>query len=256
MHDLSNEASAMLDDARSEHDPSDADRRRVKGAMIARLGAAAVISSSTTLAVASGSGAAAGGFLGAAKVAAVVAVLSLTAGTVTWHSVHSTRARTPAPAAAPRAAPAIPQTPTRSTSASPCPAEASSLDALSVPSAAPLQAPPAKANPPLSHPSTARTAPLAHPADGLSEQVNVLAAARTELREAHPELALSLLDGRAALFEHSALREEFLAARGLALRDLGRQSEAQAAAARLMQEVPRSGLARKIEASPVGETEK
>jgi len=61
--------------------------------------------------------------------------------------------------------------------------------------------------------ATASSSPLAEDAD-------VLAEARTYVREGHAARALALLDREAGRFAHGALREEFLAVRGLASRQL------------------------------------
>jgi hypothetical protein len=103
MRELSDEAQSLLDATRGAHDPTDRDRRRLRGAMVAQLGAAALVSSSATLAAASG-GAAAGGMLGAVKVVAAVAALSLAAGTVTWQATRSARSAPVQQAAAPHSA--------------------------------------------------------------------------------------------------------------------------------------------------------
>ena len=78
--------------------------------------------------------------------------------------------------------------------------------------------------------------------DTLAEQVNVLAATRNDLRQGRAKQALQALNSNAALFEHGALREEFLGARVLALRALGLASDANDAAARFRQEMPHSEL--------------
>ena len=95
MRELSDEAQLILNATRAAHDPTERDRKRLTGALVAQLGAAAVVSSSATLAAASGGTAVAGGVLGALKIAVSVAALTVAAGTVTW---EATRPPRPVPA--------------------------------------------------------------------------------------------------------------------------------------------------------------
>jgi|GEM_PF-1769623 hypothetical protein len=261
MPELSEEAQAMLNAVRSAHDPTDRDRKRLTGAMVAQLGAAAVISSSATLAAAGSAtasggaaAAAAGSVAGAVKVVAAVALLSFAAGTL---ALRTTR---------PRHSP-LPQRVALSTSGKSAsvslPAAHPGTLLPSVSSIAPMvsTAPsvallaPARTR----APAQAQAKPLTDPtpkSDALTKQVQVLAAARSELRQGRAELALAALDSHSELFEQGALREEYLAARVLALRALGRVPDAQAAAARFAEEMPRSALASKVGAVPTEQVEK
>src|SRR5262245_37599911 len=95
MHELSDDARSILDLARDAADPTDGDRRRVTRAMVAQLGAAAVLTSSATTSSATlaaatgGAGSAAAAVAGAglgAKVLTSLAVVGLVAGGVALKS--------------------------------------------------------------------------------------------------------------------------------------------------------------------------
>jgi hypothetical protein len=237
MHELSDDARSILDLARDAADPTDRDRKRVKGAMIAQLGAAAaVVSSSTTIAAASGgtgtAAAAAGVGLGV-KVLASVAVVGLVAGGAAWRSASSiaTRVHEPPPVVA------------RATSA-----ERAAPLATDVPPLAP-PAPPVSPSEetPAETPLHAAPRPLAPVAQGaLALEVSVLGSARSALRAGEPLRALALLDAHRATFARGMLREEYLAARVMTLRDLGRRAEASAAARQFAAEMPHSPLAAEL----------
>ena len=238
MRELSDDAQSILNAARAAHDPTDRDRKRLRGALVAQLGAAALVSSSATLAAASGGTAMAGGLVGALKIAVSVAALTVAAVTVTW---EATRPPRPVPVstasqryevktAPPSSLPALHQVA--------LPVPQAGVEPRSI---APLHGAetPAKV-----FAKPAATAERAN--DTLAEQVNVLAATRNDLRQGRAKQAMQALDSNAALFEHGALREEFLGARVLALRALGLASDANAAAARFRQEMPDSELSSKV----------
>ena len=238
MQELSDDARAVLDVVRDVHDPNDADRRRLRGVMVARLGAAAVISSSAKLAVASSASsalAATGTVLGAAKWGLAVTLVVAASG-LAWREhargsvrEHALAVRAPARQQAPAAAspPASPAAPAAPSAHEELAATSAKVDARST----------------AKHRSSAASPPTA---DELSEQVRVLALVRSELRQGHADSALSLLDTEAKRFEHGNLREEYLAARILALRELGRENEAQRSVTQFAEELPRSALLPKL----------
>jgi len=237
MQELSDEARSMLDAVRDAHNPSAADRRRVRGDMVAQLGAAAVISSSAKLAAASGAGSATatGGLAATAKWAIGLTLLGVAGASAVFVQRHSAPAGPPRQVAAraperPRALPVA----LASAVAMPGPSAATAVAELA-PNAKPWRR---LAGPAMTPDQLA--------ADELSEEVRVLGQARLLLRQGQAERALGLLDAEVHHFEHGALREEFLAARILALRELGREGDARASAAEFAAELPGSALLPKV----------
>lgn len=281
MSDIGPEGRAVLDGGRDGDDPGPADRARIRAAVMRSIavGTALGAASATTEAAA---GVARAGLLasGWKVVAGLVVMGAVGAGLVV------SRERPPAPSAAraaglaltagpavpaglaPTAGPALPAGAVASppvneppaASAVPPPAAAAprasvepvrSAAAPRPASVAPLPVavePPAVAEPPPALPAP----PAAPPAPP-----DTLAAEATRLREAHGALqggdaarALALLDEQGAA--GAQLREERAAARVLALCQLGKVDEARAAAARFLQESPRSPLADRVRASCAG----
>ena len=244
MRELSQEAQSILTAARSAHDPTNHDRARLRGAMVAQLGAAAVISSSATLAAASGSGVV--GVLGALKIIGAVAALTAVVGTTAWQVTRSpsqlaNKGAQHVQVAQPKAMMAAPGT---------------SIDQNKSPE------PPAVRLTP-SNSAGSQAVPAVHAqaamraaqktvvdTDALTEQVNILAAVRGDLRQGNAERALVVLNDSASLFDKGSLREEYLGARVLVLRALGRGSDASLAAERFREEMPRSVLASKLTEPP------
>src|SRR5262245_46440033 len=101
MRELSNSARAVLDAARDIHDPREQDRRRLTRAMVAQLGAAAVLSTVPTAA------GAATGTLGVVKVLAAVVVAGGMSATVLWQvdPIEGARPQPPPTSIAPSVAP-------------------------------------------------------------------------------------------------------------------------------------------------------
>jgi hypothetical protein len=233
MHELSNEARAILDLARDAHDPTDRDRRRLTGAMALQLGAAVVMSSSATTAAASGGvssvAAATSAGLGT-KVLVSIAVVGLVTGGVALQAANpaARRVHDPAPLLAP--APREEAASVR--------ARAASDDPIAPPV---IDAPPSAVESAPAHERPTRV--RAATEDTLAIEVGVLGSVRAALHAGEPARALSLLESHRATFARGMLREEFLAARVMALRDLGRRTEAAAALAQFVAEMPTSPLA-------------
>src|SRR5262249_38465386 len=103
-------------------------------------------------------------------------------------------------------------------------------------------------------PRRAASGPSPAPHGTLALEVGVLGSVRSALRAGEPARALALLDAHRGTFARGMLREEFLAARVMALRALGRPAEAAAEAARFAAEMPHSPLATEL-ASPADESE-
>jgi hypothetical protein len=226
MHELSDEARSILDLAEDAHDPTDRDRRRVRRAMVAQLGATAVISSSSTMAAASGAGATATatGVSFGAKVLASIAIVGMAAGGAALPTTRPIAHPNSEPPPIAAKAPAERAEPARA---------APGDDVAPVPAEPPAAEPPPPA--PRAHASPTR-------GDALAVEVGVLGSARAALRLGEPARALALLESHRGTFARGMLREEFLAARVMALHDLGRRSEAAAALAQFAAEMPKSPL--------------
>jgi hypothetical protein len=96
---------------------------------------------------------------------------------------------------------------------------------------------------------TASVAPAPADPDSLREEIELVQKANSALRGGKPEQAQALLDQHGEKFGSGALREEREAARILALCALGKQAEAQAAAAKFLRESPRSMQAARVRGS-------
>jgi hypothetical protein len=266
MHRLNDDAQAILDTARDAHNPTDRDRRRLKGAMAVQLGAAAMVSSTTVGAAASAAAAsttaAAGGvgsaLIGAGLMTKALAAMALVGAVTAGVAVHrrgapmrnpvvnfSTAIEASSPSLPRAVAPEIAKSPAPEIASTAAPATASAAAPAST--AVPVVAPRAKSRLDIGGPSRQREpTPLLEAtsnADTLAREVSVLGSARAALRDHEPARALALLDANRATFAQGMLREEFLAARIFALRDLGRAVEADAAAAQFAAEMPHSPLA-------------
>lgn len=275
MSDIGPEGRAVLDGGRDGDDPGPADRARIRAAVMRSIavGTALGAASATTEAAA---GVARAGLLasGWKVVAGLVVMGAVGAGLVV------SRERPPAPSAARAAGPALPAglAPTAGPAlpvgavASPPVNESPAASAVPPPAAAAPRAsvepvrsaaaprptsvappPVAVEPPPVGEPPPTLPAPPAAP----PAPPDTLAAEATRLREAHGALqggdaarALALLDEQGAA--GAQLREERAAARVLALCQLGKVDEARAAAARFLQESPRSPLADRVRASCAG----
>lgn len=275
MSDIGPEGRAVLDGGRDGDDPGPADRARIRAAVMRSIavGTALGAASATTEAAA---GVARAGLLasGWKVVAGLVVMGAVGAGLVV------SRERPPAPSAARAAGPALPAglAPTAGPAlpvgavASPPVNEPPAASAVPPPAAAAPRAsvepvrsaaaprptsvappPVAVEPPPVGEPPPTLPAPPAAP----PAPPDTLAAEATRLREAHGALqggdaarALALLDEQGAA--GAQLREERAAARVLALCQLGKVDEARAAAARFLQESPRSPLADRVRASCAG----
>ena len=106
------------------------------------------------------------------------------------------------------------------------------------------RAPTAPATEAISAPAIAPSA-----ADRLGEEVRILSEAQQALRNHRPEDALRALDEHAREFPEGTLRQERMAARVLALCDLGRIDEARAEGRVLREEAPSSPMTARIRQS-------
>lgn len=210
---------AVIDASRGADDPADADRQRVRSALVAKLGAAALV---TTAATASSSSIAAAATKSAAAVAArYLAALALT-GALGAGAVVTYRTRHPAP--------------TTVTAPAPTRREVRAPVAPRV-IAAPVEAPPPRVVAPVETPQTvARARPARAEAEGIESvpfeapsditaEVNALAEARAALEAGDAERSLRVLEGYAAQHPGGSMRIEREAARLIAQCRLGRARE-------------------------------
>lgn len=271
MNELSPQARAILEATREAHLPTDADRERVRSALLVQL---AVVGSVGTLAApaAAGASTAAGSTTGGAltsasflttaagKVLACVALVGVVGtgtavGVVTSQRAeqrdgarHEVAARRHATCAVVAEGPAPGETaaaPALVTAPEPAPAPVVASEPA-VPVTATASSPSARR-------ATARqaTAPAPSPpeAPGMAEEVRLLREAHAALRAGDGARAMALLDEGAARFPAGALREERAASRVVALCRLGRTDEGAAAAREFLGEWPASPLAARVRAA-------
>lgn len=283
MTDLNPQDRALIDLARDGSNPTDADRKHVRAALVAQLGVGIGLTSTTAVgaatatagaAVAGGAVAVGGGAsasLVAAKVAAVVLLTgALSGGAFALHRTMRTGAApmaasvglvppatgSNAPEGAPLAAVALPPlapVPPSTVLAAPPPKAGASPRVESVipprsgaptaPATSPLEGTPVAAPAPSMEPA----APLAPTT--LDAETQLVRAGVAALHAGDPARALGIFDEHARLYPNGFLSEERAGERVLALCDLGRAGEAANAARAFLAEHSRSPLAARIRAS-------
>lgn len=253
MNELGPEARAFLEAGRDGDAPTGADRARVKKALLISLAAGGALGAAPTsaqgaLAVA-GAKTAGSSLLLAAKVLGAVVILGAAGVGLARLGAPSAPASPAAPPARTEAAAIAPPPAIEA----PAPVEQAAPPAIEAPAAPPLVAAPVVIAPtaviaprPSSRPVVAPTA--APEGDTLEAETRRLREAHGALQGGDPGKALALLDEQSAAYEKGELREERAAARILSLCKLGRVDEARAAAARFLQESPRSPLADRVRA--------
>jgi hypothetical protein len=215
MSELSPEARGLVDDGLSVLRPSSSDRSRVKSALAARLGGAALLLPEQA------SAAIPKAIVGWQKLSTLVAGVSVgLAGVGTAYFM----ARSPSDAV--QGAPVVP----------PAASPQAQLPAVAISSAAPAGAElgPVALEP---APSPARKQT---PADRFAEEVAILSKATSQLRAGRPNEGLRLLEEHQRKFPNGRLAEERRAGRVQALCALGHLAAAEAELARLAQSSPRS----------------
>ncbi len=274
------EAKNIVDAGRAEDGPDEQDERRVRAAVMARLGLSVGIAATATTAAkataaktavsmggtattaatgslvpgamtAAGGATAVAATTGAgvlvAKIAAVLVVVgTLAVGTAeVLQAPHDGRPVSPPKTAI--------QTAT-GTSTSPSVMAPQALDQPAQPPAAPLTEPavvaPVTTNAPHARGTAPRPAPSSaaavNPSSSLASETNALRQANDAIVAKDPHRALTLLDAYVAQFPHGDLEEESAAARVVALCDAGRTSEGRAARERFLVTRPRSPLAVRV----------
>jgi hypothetical protein len=269
MSELDPQAKDLIGLAREGEGPTQAERSRLRGAVLARVGAGVAVLSATA-GTASATTTAAGGSMArsfAAKVVVAIALVGaagaggyVTIGQVT--KVASGAARVSGPAAAPGmvqvVGPAVPPPPmapgVQSPRESPTGSEMRSEDtrAAATPASPSLaaarpvsigRAPDTSTGPT----TTDRAAAL--PDRSLDDETRALRSAIADLRDGHADRALAAIDAQESRFPGGALAEERAEARIVTLCALGRNDEARADASRFLRARPRSLLAGRVLAS-------
>ena len=261
MSDLDPSEQSLLDSLREADEPTDADRERVRSAVLAKIALAsgAAAATATTAKAASGAATSAGAATPSAGLAALmaahgkaaVAVVALAGmGVGAWWVVQDR------PASAP-AEPAIDATVTSRPGKPATPATpASAVEA---------NAPPEKAEPSPSEDTATTRASSGPPAGavrsrpdpdtgGLDREMRLIGAAQQAMRQGDPGRALQLLDEHASEHPSGVLTEERAGARAIALCKAGRTTEGQSAAKRFLAKNPRSPLAARIRAACLEKT--
>jgi hypothetical protein len=264
MKELGPEARGIVEAGRDADRPTRGDRARVRQALSRTLAAGAFGAASTAAPAAAGHAAAAAAAKGTsaaaltAKVLAAIAVVGITGAGI---ALIGRGADGPG---------ALPAAPVAVDSPEPIPVEAKDR-VLQGPTGAPAVAaspePPQPAGAsrpavdprgtaaPRAHVGSARASagepgasaePAASPPSTLEAETRLLREAHDALQAGQPGRALDLLDEQSQAYAGGQLVEERAAARVLALCKAGRPEEAQAAAARFLQEHPHSPLADRV----------
>jgi hypothetical protein len=266
MTKLTPSARAFLDEAKGGDEPTSAARARVRAKLLARIGAGAATGAAAGSATAAG--AATKATLSTGLLLKVLGVLAVT-GAIAAGTQVMRRGSEPAKPAASALATTAPSleadrsSPAREApAATDKPAEARASELASPTPAAPrppAMRAPSPASPALLGPrqaTSAASAPTPAAGGSLEAETELLRTAQAELRQGRPGSALAALDAHGAKFKDGLLREERLAARILALCDLGRTSEARAEAQRFLAASPRSPMAERIRNACYGEASK
>ena len=275
MNDLEMEERALLDLARDGHEPSAADRQRVRRMLAASLGAAAGLATTTTVGT---SVAAATGAASVATKMVVVAVIAAAAGaggaaaylqrrgeTGAPTATAAGRVRQPPPLAKPRP---LPRAAAPAVAASPAPAlpardEQPILEASPARAARPVPRPGLQERAPLAvpRPPAVALAPAAFEPAGppasletpvpttIEAETRLLRDGLAALHSGDPARALALFDEHARRYASGVLAEERSAERVVALHDLGRVIEANQAAAAFLRDHPSSPLRARVRAA-------
>jgi hypothetical protein len=216
MSELSREARGLIDDGHSVLRPSSGDRARVKSALAARLGGAALLLPHQANAATTASK----WLIGWSKAHTLIAGMG--AGVLVIGATYLAAQSSVEPAASP---------PVKPPAVAPLAARSPAAPLNNV---APIEAQPSAPEPAVS--SLHKQAPV----DPLVEEVAILSRATSALRAGKPAEGLRLLNEHQRKFPNGRLAEERRAARIQALCAMGKRTEAEAELARLAQSSPRS----------------
>jgi hypothetical protein len=255
------ELKTLFERARSDEDPTNADRLAVGRALAARLGLPAAAGAALSARTAAGQGSAisaAGmtasgiaGKTGVAGAAALWLVVGAVVGTgVSMAIVLTTPSRPPPTVSAPPAT--TPPAAARETRNSPPPLPPAPLALRSNTKNGQVEA--ERPQPPSSKPKRPETAapenePPRVTASALQQETRALAAVQQALRDGQPENALELLESQERAFPNGLLQAERAAARVLALCAGHRVIAARAAAAEFLRNHPESPIANRVRQS-------
>jgi type IV secretory pathway VirB10-like protein len=246
----------LIEAAREEWSPSDAERDRLRRAVLASVAAGTAAGASATAAAsAKGAGVVAATWSGW-KIAMVAVAVTTAVGGAAWTAV-SVREEAPAPSRVERIA--APEPEPRPASPAPVapPSEPPSIEEPPPP----VEVAAAEPTPEPSRPVRGRAIAVpaeahaeehvenASPAAALLRETALLRDAHRALRTGQADQALALLDRHAREHPDGVLREERLATRVLALCEAGRDEQARAEAARFLAAHPRSMHATRVRAS-------
>jgi hypothetical protein len=260
MNGLSSQAQSIVDAARADDGPSDADYVRNRRATMARVGlglgtigagastatsaGAATVSVSgagVASAVASGSSAATVLALKAIATLAVIGVAGL--GTARLHATVSDRSALVSVSASVSNPPSLPRAMPR-----PVPPERAAAPQSAVESqnpAAPL-VDDHRDVPPRTHVGKSSSIVVEGSFSTLAAETALLGATNEALADSKPERALALLDEYVARFPHGTLEEEHAATRAIALCEANRAVEGKDAAALFFRAHPKSPLTARV----------
>lgn len=266
MRDLNPDLQSLVDAARAADVPRPEDRERVRRALAAQLGGAALLASTAATGSASAAGAtstvavAAGATATGLSTKLVVVALLVAGGAGTaalTRGTHGPRGATVTAPAALADRPAAVSLARREASAVRPVTEA--LLPVAPPAIVPVAPRREHVAPPPARPARGLAAvppreevPGAAPTGSLVDEVSLLRAAQGALRGGEAARSLDLLAQHASRFPSGAMREERLALRVAALCGAGRRSEARAAAEQFEREAPRSVLGARVRASCAG----
>ncbi len=235
--------------------PTPTERSRLRGAVLARVGATVVVASAGTAAVSTTASAAGGTAVASGSlvslVAKVVGIAAIVSGIGTGGYLlvsNDPPASTPAaiatsspPTTHVAPAPSAPQAPTPVV-APPPPPPAKAVSTTIETGHAPVVETGA-----VSGPRPPQKTPA--PPESFEEETRDLRDALAALRDGHPERALAAIDAQDARYGAGGLGEERAAARIESLCALDRIEEARSAASRFLQQHPRSLQAARVRAS-------
>jgi hypothetical protein len=232
MTELDPEAKQLIELARDGEGPSPLARSRLRGALLARVGAGVATTSAASGTAAAGS-AAIHGTSALVIVAKIGAAAMLAGGIGAAALAHS---HTPVSAEERSVAPAHVSATAHTTK--PGYPDERTPTPPPIPSAVPS-------------PSAVHAQPGAAPA-AIEAETRALRSALADLRDGRADRALAALDAQIARFPQGVLAEERSEARIMALCTVDRTDEAREAAARFLAEYPRSVLAGRVRASCAG----
>lgn len=267
MSDLNAKARALVDAARREDRTPGAARDRVRGALAARVGAAAFEPGPRdALSHAGGAkGTPVTMGLGSTKIvgAAVLALALFGSGVLVGRVTAPASVPAPgkveapppeharamvSPTATPTGTQVVVEEPPKPPASPPAKAVEARVAARPATAERRTPPPPRDAPPPSAEPKSTQASPPPK-IDTLGQETALLRDAQAAMREGNAAAALQKLDSMASAYPDGVLREERRAARVLALCAAGEVDEARAEAQRFLREAPRSPVAERVRAS-------